>query len=451
MTQVLPYNPKCEMIAREELEQLQIERLQATLNRVYRSVAFYRAAFDAHKVNLEKIKDVRALRDLPFTTKEDLQKSYPYDMFAVPLRDIVRIHTTSGTTGKGSPTHSSALGGPTPIVVGYTQNDLKSWRECAARLLAAAGVTEHDVVQIALHYSLVADGFGFHQGAEQIGASVIPASLATSVAKQIVVMRDFKTTVLISTPSHALTIAAGLDEVQVHLERLHLRLGLFGGERWSDSVRRQVEQQLRIVSTDTYGPTEVMGPGVAGECHLHEGLHINEDHFIVEVINPTTLEPAGPAEEGELVLTTITKEGFPLIRYRTGDVTRLDPAPCPCGRTFVRMAAVCGRTDDLILVQGVGFFPSQIEEILAGIDGVSSYFQVLLDQDRGVETIEIRVEISDQIPFLDEVKTIETLRQQAAKRIKAVLDIDPKVTLVEPKSLQSLPEGTPRVVDKRPG
>ena len=437
MTQVLPHNAKCEMIAREELEQLQIERLQSTLNRVYRSVAFYRTAFDAHKVNLEKLKDVRALRDLPFTTKEDLQKSYPYDMFAVPLRDIVRIHTTSGTTGK-------------PIVVGYTQNDLKSWRECAARLLAAAGVTEHDVVQIALHYSLVADGFGFHQGAEQIGASVIPASLATSVAKQIVVMRDFKTTVLISTPSHALTIAASLDEVQVHLERLHLRLGLFGGERWSDSVRRQVEQQLRIVSTDTYGPTEVMGPGVAGECHLHEGLHINEDHFIVEVINPTTLESVGPGEEGELVLTTITKEGFPLVRYRTGDVTRLDPAPCPCGRTFVRMAAVCGRTDDLILVQGVGFFPSQIEEILAGIDGVSPYFQILLDQDRGVETVEVKVEISDKIPFLDEVKTIETLRQQAAKRIKAVLDIDPRVTLVEPKSLQTLPEGTPRVVDKRP-
>jgi phenylacetate-CoA ligase len=438
MNHAIPYNPKCEMMAREELEQLQIERLQATLNRVYRSVAFYRAAFDAHKVNLERLKDVRALRDLPFTTKEDLQKSYPYDMFAVPLRDIVRIHTTSGTTGK-------------PIVVGYTQNDLKSWRQCAARLLAAAGVTEHDVVQIALHYSLFADGFGFHQGAERIGASVIPASLTTSIAKQIVIMRDFKTTVLISTPSHALTIAASLDEVQVHLERLHLRLGLFGGERWSDPVRRQVEQQLRIVSTDTYGPTEVMGPGVAGECHLHQGLHINEDHFIVEVINPTTSEPAGLGEEGELVLTTITKEGFPLIRYRTGDITRVDPDPCPCGRTFVRMARVMGRTDDLILFQGVGFFPSQIEEVLAGIDGISPFFQIILDQDRGVETIEIRVEISDKIPFLDEVKNIETLRTQAAKRIKAVLDVEPKITLVEPKSLQTLPDGTPRVVDKRPG
>ncbi len=438
MTHAIPYNPKCEMMAREELEQMQIERLQATLNRVYRSVAFYRAAFDAHQVNLERLKDIRALRDLPFTTKEDLQKSYPYDMFAVPLRDIVRIHTTSGTTGR-------------PIVVGYTQNDLRSWRECAARLLAAAGVTEHDVVQIALHYSLVADGFGFHQGAERIGASVIPASLATSVAKQVVIMRDFKTTVLISTPNHALTIAASLDEAQVHLERLHLRLGLFGGERWSDRVRQQLEQQLRIVSTDTYGPTEVMGPGVAGECHLHQGLHINEDHFVVEIIDPRTLAPVGAGEEGELVLTTITKEGFPLVRYRTGDITRLYPEPCPCGRTFVRMARVMGRTDDLILFQGVGFSPSQIEEILATIDGVSTYFQIILDQDRGVETIEIRVEIAGNIPFLDEIKRIETIRLQAAKRLKAVLDIDAKVTLVEPKSLQTLPEGTPRVVDKRPG
>jgi phenylacetate-CoA ligase len=436
MDHTMLYNPQCETIAREELEQLQIERLQATLNRVYRSVAFYRTAFDAHKVNLEKLKEVRALRDLPFTTKEDLQKSYPYDMFAVSLRDIVRIHTTSGTTGK-------------PIVVGYTQNDLKSWGECAARLLTAAGVTEHDVVQIAMHYSLLADGFGFHQGAERIGASVIPASLTTSVAKQVIIMRDFKTTVLISTPSHALTIAASLDEVQVHLERLHLRLGLFGGERWSDPVRRHVEQQLRIISTDTYGPTEVMGPGVAGECHLHQGLHINEDHFIVEVIDPTTSEPVAAGEEGELVLTTITKEGFPLVRYRTGDITRTNPDPCPCGRTFVRMARVMGRTDDLILFQGVGFFPSQIEEILAGIDGVSPYFQIILNQDRGVETIEIRVEISDKIPFLDEVKTLETLRLQAAKRIKAILDVEPKVTLVEPKSLRAL-DTTGRVVDKRP-
>ncbi len=431
------YDPKCETLPRNELEQLQFERLQSTLNRVYRNVAFYKAAFDTHCVNLERIRDIQALQELPFTTKEDLQKSYPYDMFAVPLRDIVRIHTTSGTATR-------------PIVVGYTQNDLRNWRQCAARLLAAAGVTQHDVVQIALHYSLFAEGFGFHQGAERVGASVIPASLATSVAKQIVVMRDFKTTVLISTPSHALNIAVSLDEAQVRLERLSLRLGLFGGERWSDPLRRQLEERLRITSIDTYGPTEVMGPGVAGECHLRHGLHINEDQFIVEVINPKTLAPVTVGEEGELVLTTILKEGFPLIRYRTGDVTRLIAEPCACGRTFLRMAPVSGRTDDLILVRGVGFFPSQIEEILGGFEGVSPYFQIILDQEGGIDTVQIRVEISGAIQSVDRIKAIETLRVQIAQRIATVLDVEAKVILVEPGSLRQLAAGAERVLDRRP-
>ncbi len=438
MDQVKMYDPECETISRAELEQLQLERLQSTLNRVYRSVAFYRSAFDAHRVNLERLKSRAALRDLPFTTKEDLQKSYPYDMFAVPLRDIVRIHTTSGTTGK-------------PIVVGYTQNDLRSWRQCAARLLAAAGVTEHDVVQVALHYSLFAEGFGFHQGAERIGASVIPASLATSAAKQIVIMRDFKTTVLVSTPSHALNIAGSLDEAQIPLERLHLRLGVFTGERCGDSLSRHLEERLHITSIDTYGPTEAMGPGVAGECLQRQGLHINEDHFIVEVIDPKTLEPVPVGEEGELVLTTIMKEGFPLIRYRTGDITRLIPEPCSCGRTFVKMAPVLGRTDDLVLVQGVGFFPAQIEEILAGFAGTSPYFQIVLDQEGGVDTVQIRVEISDTIQALDAIKAIETLRVQIAQRVKAVLEVEAKVILVEPRSLRQLAGGAERVVDRRPG
>jgi len=438
MDQASMYNAKCETIPREELKQLQFERLQSTLNRVYRNVAFYKTAFDSHRVNLERLKDLRALRELPFTTKEDLQSSYPYDMFAVPLRDIVRIHTTSGAASK-------------PIVVGYTQNDLRTWRECAARLLTAAGVTQHDVVQIALHYSLFAEGFGFHQGAERIGASVIPASLATGVAKQIVIMRDFKTTVLVSTPSHALNIAVSLGEAQIPLERLSLRLGLFGGERWSGPLRRQLEERLRITSIDTYGPTEVLGPGVAGECHLRHGLHINEDCFIVEVIDPKTLAPVPDGHEGELVLTTITKEGFPLIRYRTGDITRLHPEPCPCGRTFLRMAPVCGRTDDLILVRGVGFFPSQIEEILADFDGISPYFQIILDQEGGVDTVQVRVEISKNIPSLDEVKAIETLRLQTAQRIKTALDVEAKVILLEPGSLRQLAGGAERVVDRRPG
>jgi phenylacetate-CoA ligase len=430
------YNPKCETMPRDELEQLQIERLQSTLNRVYRNVAFYRTAFDAHHVNLERLKDIKALRELPFTTREDLRRSYPYDMFAVPLHDIARIHSTSGTTGM-------------PIVVGYTCNDLRTWTECTARLLAAAGVVEHDVVQIALNYSLFAGGFGFHQGAEKIRATVIPASLTTSLDKQIAIMRDFKATALVSTPSHGVNLVAALEQMQIHPERLHLRLGLFGGERLSDSLRAQLEEQLRITAIDTYGLTEIMGPGVAGECHVREGFHVNEDHFIAEVVDPGTGEPVPVGREGELVLTTITKEGFPLIRYRTGDITSLNLSPCPCGRTFARVARITGRTDDLLLFRGVGFFPSQIEGILAEVEGTSPYYQIILDEQGGIDTIEIRVEISDKIPFLDEVKALEALRVQMARQIKTALDIEAKVTFVEPRSLRQLAAGKARVVDNR--
>jgi len=438
MSQAIIHNPGIETLPRDELYQLQIERLQSTLNRVYRNVAFYRAAFDAHRTNLEKIRDIRSLAELPFTTKEDLRKSYPYDMFAVPLKDIVRIHSTSGTTGQ-------------PVVVGYTRNDLRTWTDCTARVLAAAGITEHDVVQIALNYGLSAGAFGFHQGAEQIGASVIPASLTASVEKQIVIMRDFKTTALISTPSHAVNIAAGLEQLHLHPEQLRLRLGLFGGERWGGQLRQQIEQGLHITAADTYGLTEVLGPGIAGECHLRRGLHINEDHLIVEVIDRKTLEPLGPGQEGELVFTTITKEGFPLIRYRTGDISSLDPAPCTCGRTFVRMARVTGRTDDMILFHGIGFFPAQIEEILSEVEGTSPHYQIILDREGVADTIEIRVEVSDKIPSFDELKTLEALKFQIARRVKTALEVDPKITLVEPRSLRDIPEAARRVVDRRPG
>jgi phenylacetate-CoA ligase len=438
MSQTVFYNPQYEKMDRDDLRQLQIERLQSTLNRVYRNVTFYQTTFDSHRVNLETLKDLRAIRDLPFTTRQDLRRSYPYDMFAVPLRDIVRIHATTGTTEK-------------PIVVGYTKNDLRHWTECVARLLTSAGINEHDVVQIALDYNVFAGGFGFHQGAEQIGASVIPASLTTSIEKQLMIMKDFKTTVLISTPSHALSIATAIEELHVHPEGMQLRLGLFSGERWSDQFRRHLEERLRIASTDTYGLTEIMGPGVAGECHVAQGLHINEDHFIVEVINPKTLEPVSEGEEGELVFTTITKEGFPLIRYRTGDIASLSTAPCSCGRTFARMSRVTGRTDDMILFHGVGFFPSQIEEILSEVAGVDPQYLIILDRAAGVDTLEIRTEISGRVPRMDEVKALETLRGQLSKRIRTSLDIQARVTFVELKSLRQVAEGKGRVVDKRFG
>jgi len=436
MSQMPLHDPKAESLPREELEQLQIERLQSTLNRGYRNVAFYRAAFDARRVNLEQVRDLGSLRRIPFTTNEDLHRSYPYDMLAVPLRDILRIHFTPGPAGYS-------------IVVGHTRNDLRTWTECTARLIAAAGITDQDVVQIALDYSLFAGGFGFQQGAEEIGASVIPASLTASVAKQIAIMRDFKTTALISTPGHALRIAAGLDEMGIHPEQLHLKLGIFGGERWSEATRLRIQERLRIVATDTYGLTEILGPGVAGECHVHGGLHINEDHFIAEVIDPGTLEPVECGREGELVLTTITKEGFPLIRYRTGDITSLDSAPCPCGRTFVRMSRVAGRTDDLIVFRGVGFFPSQIEDILLEVEGTSPHYQILLDRTDGTDTVEVRVEVSDAIPSLDELKSLEAYQTRITQRIKTALDVDAKVTFAEPRSLRHIVDSKQRVVDRR--
>ncbi len=430
------YNPACEAMPRDELEQLQMERLQLTMNRVYRNVAFYRTAFDTNCVNLEKIRDVRALQDVPFTTREDLQRSYPYDMFAVPLKDIVRIHSGFAIAG-------------TPVVVGYTRNDLANWTECAARLLTAAGITEHDVVQIALDYGLLPAAPGFQQGAERIGASVIPASLTASLSRQVAVMRDFKTTVLVSTPSHALNIAAGLKQLDVHPERLHLRLGLFGGERWSPELQREIEEKLHIVAMDTYGLTAIMAPGVAGQCRLRQGMHINEDHFIAEIIDPRTLQVVEPGCEGELVLTTITKEGFPLVRYRTSDMTSINPEPCACGRTFVRMARVSGRTDDLLFFQGVGFYPAQIEKILYEIERVSPHFQIILDRVGDEDTLEIRIEVPQELPSLDEIKTLETLRSHVVKRVKAVLDLDAKVTFAEPKTRRPDTAPPTRVVDRR--
>jgi phenylacetate-CoA ligase len=424
-----------ETLRREELEQLQVERLQATLYRVYRYVSFYKQSFDSHGVNIENIKNVRDLAKLPFTTKEDLRKSYPYDMFAVPLRDIVRIHSTSGTTGK-------------PIIVGYTKNDLRHWTACTARLLAAAGVSDHDVVQIAFPFSLFTGGFGFHQGAEQIGASVIPSSTSPA-EKQIMIMKDFKTTVLICAPSYATNIASTLQDLRIHAESLSLRVGLFGAEPWSENLRSQLEAGMRITALDNYGVTEVIGPGVAGECEHKQGLHINEDHFIVEVIDPNTLEPLAPGQEGELVFTSITKEGFPLIRYRTGDISSLIEQVCPCGRTTRRMQRVTGRTDDLIFIKGQKVFPSQIEEILLEAEGTAPHYRIILDRQDGEDTMEVQVEISESFPAFDELKNLERLRDTITRRIEVVLGVEAKVTLVEPRSLLRDTGKARRVVDNR--
>jgi len=430
------YNREYETISREDLQQIQMERLQLTLNRVYRNVAFYHHLFDSNHVDIESIKTIDDIRKLPFTRKEDLKQSYPYDMFAVPLRDIVRIHSTSGTTGK-------------PVVVGYTKADIALWTSLTARVLTAVGIHDHDFIQIAFNYNLFSGGFGFHYAAERIGASVIPAS-NTDVLSQIIIMKDYKTTGLISTPGFALHIGTILRERGIHPEELNLKIGLFGSEPWSQNLRTEIEKSLNITAYDNYGITEIIGPGVSFECSERNGLHINEDHFIAEVIDPETGEPLPEGETGELVFTTITKQGFPLIRYRTGDISSINPEPCPCGRTLKRMARVSGRTDDMIFVESSNIFPSQIEEVLIEIEGVEPHYEIILNREEGVETMELRIEVSEKLPEMDEIKNLQHFKNDVRSRLTANLGFEPKVTLVEPKTLSRSGGGKmKRVIDKR--
>lgn len=407
---------------REKLAQLQLERLQATLHRIYKNVAFYKQSFDKAGIDIENITTLEHLADLPFTTKDDLRKSYPYDLFAVPLKDIVRIHSSSGTTGK-------------PIVVGYTKNDLANWAESTARFLVSAGVSDHDFIQIAFDYGLFTGGFGFHCGAEHVGASVIPASSGGNIQKQITIMKDYKTTVLASTPGYAMRIAKGLEEMHLHPSSLNLKIGIFGAEPWSEHLRTELESKLRITAYDTYGLSEIMGPGVSGECSEKNGLHVNEDQVIVEVIDPATLKSVTPGDEGELVFTNIAKEGCPLIRYRTGDIARLLPGNCACGRTHVRMSRVSRRADDIIVFMGSKIAPAQVERILANAEGVETQFRIVLDNAGGTETMEIKVAVSDRIT-IDEIKILEDLKSNIARQIETELGLAVKVTLVERATLE---------------
>jgi len=421
---------------RSDLEQLQVERLQATLNRVYRNVSFYRNLYDEKGVEISNIKSLANLRDFPFTTKEDLQNSYPYEAFAVPLRDIVRIHSTSGTTG-------------TPIVVGYTKNDLSIWACLVARVLTAAGLTSHDLVQIAFNYSQFTGGFGFHYGAEEIGASVIPAS-GEEILKQIQIMKDYRTSALVSTPGYALHIISILEEHGMDPQELNLSVGLFGSEPWSEKLRTEIESKLKIQTYDNYGLSEIIGPGVAFECENHNGLHVNEDHFIVEVIDPETLKILPVGEEGELVFTTITKQGFPLIRYRTGDISSIIEGDCGCGRTTRRIKRISGRTDDMMIVDGNNLFPSQIEAILFEIEGVEPHFQIILKRDEGLDAIEIKIEVTPDFIAFDEIRKVQKFQEKIQEHMITRLGLHAKITLIEPKSLgRTSGEKVKRVLDQR--
>lgn len=426
-----------ERLDREDLEQVQIERLQATLNRSCQNVAFYRESFARLGVDVGKIRSSGDLAELPFTTKEDLRASYPYGMFAVPLKDIVRIHSTSGTTGK-------------PVVVGYTAGDVSVWASLVARILRAADITEHDLVQIAFNYNLSSAGLGFHYGAERIGSSVVPSS-GESVGRQVTVMRDYKTTALVGTPSYALHIATYLRERGIHPEELRLRAGLFGAEPWSEAMREEIERGLHLKAFDNYGLTELIGPGVAFECSERNGLHVNEDHFIMEIVDRKTLKPLPPGEEGELVFTTISKQGFPVIRFRTGDVSAVLEGSCPCGRTLARMRRVSGRVDDMIIVDGVNIFPSQIEDALLKVEGIEPHYRILVDREEGADSVEVQAEVSEDFPFLDEAAKVEGLRRRLASRLEETLGFRARVSFVEANSIERSEGGKlRRVVDRRP-
>jgi len=427
------WNPKAEKMSRSELEQLQLERLQATVNRAYRNVPFYHRQFQQMGVAPEDVQSLADVTKLPFTTKEDLRDGYPYEMFAVPLREIVRIHSSSGATTK-------------PIVVGYTKSDLKNWAGLVARVLSAAGVTKDDVVQIAFDYGMFTGGFGMHYGAERLGASVIPVS-AGNIERQIQIMQDFRSTVLVGTPSYALYLIEVLDRMGVSPAGMRLRVGLFGGEPMSEKTRATIESGLGIVATDNYGLSAVMGPGIAGECELKDGLHINEDHFLVEVIDPETLKLLPEGESGELVITTLTKEGLPMIRYRTRDVTSLTYVPCKCGRTIARMAPVRKRTDDMIIVRGVNVYPSEIEALLYDIEHVEPHYQIVLDREGGLDILTLKVELSSTM-ISDQMQKLVGLEETITRRVHAAIGLTPRVKLVETKTLQSVVRAN-RVVDNR--
>ncbi len=434
MSDAACWQPEIERMDREALGQLQLERLEATLTRVYRTLPFYRQRFDAAGVDPDGVRSAADLRRLPFTVKDDLRRSYPYGLFAVPLREVVRLHASSGTTGLAT-------------VVGYTRNDLRAWADAVARVMVAGGVGKDDVVQVAFHYGLFTGGFGLHQGAELLGASVIPMSSGHS-RQQLRIMQDYRTTALCCTPSYAMHLADELIEQRVPRGALSLRVGLFGGEPWSDAMRRQLQEKLQLTATDNYGLSELMGPGVAGECGEQRGLHLAEDHFLAELVDPASGAPVAAGQVGELVLTTLTKEAFPLIRYRTGDLTTLSTERCPCGRTLARMGRVLGRTDDLIIVKGVKVYPSQIEAVLVALEGADPHYQILLTRKAAMDEATVLVEVSEAILF-DEMRRQSGLRETIARRLADELGVSVAVKLVERKSLTRSDGKAVRVVDQR--
>lgn len=431
---MLYWNPAYECMSRREMIKIQTERLKSTVNRVYCNVPFYRDRMQKAGIEPGDIKSLEDLKKLPFTNKEDLRDNYPYGMFSVPMSDIVRIHASSGTTGKQT-------------VVGYTRGDLDSWSEVVARSLCSAGTNKESIVQVAYGYGLFTGGLGLHYGAEKIGASVIPIS-GGNTKRQVMVMKDFGTTILACTPSYALNMAETIEEMGIRKSDLKLKAGIFGAEPWSGNMRKEIEERLGIMAIDIYGLSEIMGPGVSVECTCRNGLHIQEDHFIPEIINPQTQEVLPEETTGELVFTTITKEGIPLIRYRTHDVSSLKYKKCECGRTLARMSKVTGRSDDMLIIRGVNVFPSQIESVLLETGETAPHYLIMVDRVDNLDILEIWVEMSQNM-FSDKVRKIEELEVKIRKDIVSTLGINAKVRLVEPKTIERSEGKAKRVIDKR--
>ncbi len=430
------WNQEFETLPREALESLQLKRLQATVNRVYATVPFYKKKFDELGLKPAHIKSLKDMRLLPFTVKTDLRDNYPFGLFSVPMSSVVRVHASSGTTGK-------------PIVVGYTRRDIDTWAELMARTLTAAGIHQGDIVHNAYGYGLFTGGLGAHYGAERVGASVVPIS-GGNTKRQIMILKDFGPTAITCTPSYALHLADVARDMGIDPSRdFKLRVGCFGAEAWSENMRHQIEKTFNIDAIDIFGLTEVIGPGVSSEClEAKNGLHVFEDHFIPEIIDPETGEPLPPGEKGELVFTSITKEAFPVIRYRTRDLTRLNPEQCVCGRTFLRMERITGRTDDMLIIRGVNVFPSQIESALLQIEGLEPHYQIIVDRKDNLDTIELLVEVNEKI-FSDKVKKLEVIEKRVVHDIKEMFGVSCKCKLVEPKTIARSEGKAQRVIDKR--
>ncbi len=423
-----------ETMSRQEIEALQLERLKSQVQYCMDNVPFYHKRLTEAGITADKIKTLSDIRYIPYTTKDDIRDNYPFGLFAVPMKNIVRIHASSGTTGK-------------PTVVGYTRNDLNNWSDCVARLCAAVGVNDSDTAQISFGYGLFTGALGLHYGLEKLGCAVIPIS-SGNTKKQAMILKDFGTTVLISTPSYAMYMSEVAHECGISNDELKLRIGLFGSEGCTDALRNKIEKGFGLFSTDNYGLSELQGPGVAGECEYRCGLHFAEDHFLPEVINSDTGEVLPRGEKGELVITTLTKEGFPMLRYRTKDITRIHYEPCKCGRTHARMEKVQGRSDDMLKIRGVNVFPSQVESVMANIDGISPHYELILTRKNYTDYLEVRIEIVDE-SLLESFSGLERLRKEAVDKLKTVLGIQAKVTLVAPHTITRYEGKARRIIDRR--